>query len=127
MSANIHQPVMRLEDNTVYSCLSEASKAMGRYPQYVSERRRLGLPCFDINNNLWTFKEIKSDAIPLCRRTRLCYFDEFPGKIFNSPAEASRAIGQRSDYIRYALKQGNAIKNKMGQIMHFHLVDELES
>lgn len=122
---NIHKPVMRVETNTLYSCLSEASKAMGRYPQYVSERQRLGLPCFDFEGNLWTFQEIKSDAIRLSRKKRLCYIDEFPGKIFNSPTEASRAIGRRDDYINYCLKKGNLILNTSGIEMHFHFSESL--
>lgn len=124
---NKHKPVLRLETNCLYPCLSDASRAMGRYPGYVSEHRKLGIPCVDTEGNVWTFQNVDADLVPLHRKTRDCYIEEFPGKVFDSVVAASRAIGRSDGYINDALHANKEITNKAGQVMHFHFVAEKES
>lgn len=122
-SSNVHKPIVRLETNVLYSCLSEASKAMGKYPGYVSERFRLGKPCIDSEGNVWTFKELASDTVPLRRITSRCVIDEISNRVFDSPTQASLAIGRSTDYINLAIKKKTTIRDVNGRELHFHFVD----
>lgn len=121
---NAHCPVVRIETRTIYSSLSEASIAMGRYPGYVSEHIRLKIPCVDVNGNVWTFEQYDRSLVPVRRETRKCCVEEISGVVFKSAAEASRAIGRYPGYITEMLRRGKPLTNNYGHLIHFHYCDE---
>ena len=121
---NAHCPVIRVETRRLYSSLSEASIAMGRYPGYVSEHLKLRTPCVDVNGEVWTFEQFDRNFVPVRRETQKCYVEEISGVIFKSAAEASRAIGRYPGYIKETLRRGKVLTNSYGRVVHFHYCNE---
>lgn len=55
-------PVKRIETGEIFDSLSSASRAMGRWYGYLTERLKQNKKCTDIYGNEWTF-EIRHDLI----------------------------------------------------------------
>lgn len=122
------RPVKHVESGTIYSCMSDASRAMGRHSAYVWEKIEHNRTATDKDGNIWTFQVLPVGSVPLKKRDYSpCYIDELPGQRFKSPVEASLAIGRHNGYIGECLKANRFIRHLDGRVLHFYFENHCDT
>lgn len=118
---NTHLPVKHIETGDIYTCMSDASRAMKRNAAYVWSCIEHNKTATDADGNIWTFEVLDNDVIKLRKHDcSPCYIEELPGQRFSSMSDASSAIGRYTGYIAEVLRTHRRLTDANGHIIHFH-------
>ncbi len=124
----LRYPVKRLETNQVFASMTDAERAMGRCSGYISQMKRNGHTCTDVDGNVWTIEVMKDVYQFIPGEGFHCYFEEEPDKIYISMSEASKAIGRYSGYLHDYLNRKSTKPGKItspdGKEWHLHIIDD---
>lgn len=113
-----HRPVKHIESGTIYTCMANASRAMGRYSTYVWEKIEHNKKATDKYGNVWTFEILDADSVPLDKPdSSPCYLSTIPGVRFKSMSDASLAIGRHDGYIGECLRACRKITDSNNQVV----------